>query len=387
MKPSISSLCLLALFMGPAFANQWQLNGFIGQGYISADGSEFIVGESGDTFDVTEAALHLSWNPDEHFRLAGAARYRQWGTLDESGLAADYLFAEYKFTLKQGYLGARGGLFKSEAGFYTSTRDVSFTRPGILLPQSVYSDFFRDSLLHITGGELFGRHPVFDGSIEWHLTLGDAQTSDDLNRNVLGSETYGGFDADGYWGSDIEYQDDSLRLGLTYFDAKSAFDAYQEGPFSDGSLRSKHLIVSAQYRVDFLEFTAEYLHFDRDIDGVFVRPGGDTYEVRGYGYYLDVRGYLPGDVELFLRYDRQVRDEDDPDGKDLPAGGLPAYFGYANDWTLGARWLPAKDWMLEAEYHWVRGGGWVTPILRPNPETQDKDWSLFAIELSYKFQW
>ncbi len=398
MKPSTSRLILLTGILGlplalclpltaQAQSNKWQVNGFIGQGYISADGSEFIVGESGDTFDVTEAALHLSWMPDEHFRVAGAARYRQWGNLDESGLSADYLFAEYKFILDQGYVGARGGLFKSEAGFYTSTRDVSFTRPGILLPQSVYSDYLRDALLHITGGELFGGHPVLDGSLEWHLTLGDAQTSDDLTRNVVGSKEFGRFDADGYWGADLEYQDDSLRLGLTYFDAKSRYQSHLGGPFADGSLRSKHWIVSAQYRINFLEFTGEYLHWDRYVGGVFVPPELGIYEVRGYGYYLDVRGYLPGDVEVFVRYDHQVQDESDPDGDKLAERGLPGYFGYAHDWTIGTRWLPAKDWMVAAEYHKVRGAAWVTPILLPNPAVQDKDWSLFAIEISYKFQW
>ncbi|WP_394389179.1 hypothetical protein [Shewanella woodyi] len=63
----------------------------------------------------------------------------------------DYLFAEYTYHFGDETVGLRGGLFKNEAGFYSSTRDVPFTRPSIMLPQSIYSDYFRDAQLHIEG--------------------------------------------------------------------------------------------------------------------------------------------------------------------------------------------------------------------------------------------
>lgn len=98
----------------------------------------------------------------------------------------DYLFAEYTYHFGDETVGLRGGLFKNEAGFYSSTRDVPFTRPSIMLPQSIYSDYFRDAQLHIEGGDLFGVHQIFDGTLDWHLAFGKVDVTEDLDRNVMG---------------------------------------------------------------------------------------------------------------------------------------------------------------------------------------------------------
>jgi hypothetical protein len=369
------------------YSTNWQVNGFIGQGYVNVQDSQFIVGDDEDTFDITEAALTVSWTPLEHFRLASAVRYRQWGTLAEENVSFDYLLAEYKRLTHDGHYGIRGGLFKSEAGFYTSTRDVSFTRPSIILPQSVYSDFFRDALLHIKGADLFGVHSVFSGSLEWHVNYGQSDISSDLTRNLVGSEQIGSFEADDYFSADLEYQDDRLRLGFTYFDASCHYQSALPQIFSDGSLQAKNWLASVQYRFDRFEITAEYIWGKRYIEGMFVPTAEGERQVDSDGYYVDVRAYLPKDIEVFLRYGQRIADNDDPDGKKFVAQGLPEYYGYANEWTIGSRWFPSKNWLVAVEYHRVEGAAWVPPILSANPQVQQKDWSLFAVEISYKFQW
>ncbi|SQH78325.1 conserved exported protein of unknown function [Shewanella benthica] len=241
MKLVPSRFFSLVLLLAPfySWASEWQFNGFVGQGYIAADDTQFIVGEDGSTFNITEAAFAVSWKPIEHIRIASALSYRQWGSLAAAGVNFDYLFIEYSHQVAEGMLGIRGGRFKNETGFYSSTRDVPFTRPSIMLPQSIYSDYFRDAQLHIEGVDLFGMHQIWDGAVDWHVSVGKVDVTEDLDRNVMGSAKLGSFDSERYYSTDIEFQNDYLRLGLTYFDAEVSYLPTMED-YYPGDIRLKN---------------------------------------------------------------------------------------------------------------------------------------------------
>lgn len=368
-----------------SWASEWQFNGFVGQGYIAADDTQFVVGEDGSTFNITEGAFAVSWKPIEHIRIASALSYRQWGSLAEGGVNFDYLFVEYSHQVGEGMLGIRAGRFKNETGFYSSTRDVPFTRPSIMLPQSIYSDYFRDAQLHIEGADLFGMHQIWNGALDWHVSVGKVDVTEDLDRNVLGSHKLGSFESDRYCAADIEFQNDSLRLGITYYDAEISYHPSRLADYYPGEIRMQNWVFSGQFRYMNFEFTTEYMTGERLINGLIFPSMADELVDNGIGYYFDFRAYLPHEVELFVRLDKHI---DDADSKDFEViTGLPAYFSYTDDWTLGARWFLNNDWLLAAEYHWVEGASWVTPILVPDPSTQSKHWSMFALQLSYRFQW
>ncbi len=382
-------LCIsLSTFSLLLNASEWQLNGFVGQGYLAADDTEFIVGDDGSTFDITEAAFAVSWKPIDNLRFASALSFRQWGTLADAGVDFDYLFAEYSFQAGDGTVGLRAGRFKNETGFYSSTRDVPFTRPSIMLPQSIYSDYFRDAQLHIEGADLFGMHQLFDGTMNWHVSVGKVDVTEDLDRNVMGYEDIGEFDSEQYYSADLEFQNDYVRLGVTYYDAEVSYLPVADSYYFPGNIRLKNWVFSGQYRYMNFELTGEYMLGDRLINGLVFPPMASELIESGVGYYLDFRAYLPHEVELFVRFDKHIDNKDDPDGKSYEAAtGSPAYFGYTNDWTFGARWFLNNDWLLAAEYHHVEGASWVTPIVAPDPTTQSKYWSMFALQLSYRFQW
>lgn len=382
-------MCLFFIFScSISSASEWQLNGFVGQGYIAAEDTQFVVGQDSSTFEITEAAFAVSWKPMEHFRLASALSFRQWGDLADAGIDFDYLFAEYSNQMWQGTIGIRAGRFKNEMGFYSSTRDVPFTRPSIMLPQSIYSDYFRDAQLHIEGADLFGMHQILDGALDWHISAGKVDVTENLDRNVMGGEDLGTFDSEQFYSGDIEFQNDYIRLGVTYYDAEVSYRPNSDTYYYPGNIRLKNWVLSGQIRYKMFELTGEYMMGDRLINGLVIPPVAGEFVDSGLGYYLDLRAYLPSEVELFVRFDRHIDDDNDSDGKKSEAStGLPAYFGYTNDWTLGARWFLNNDWLLATEYHHVEGASWVTPIVAPDPSTQSKNWSMFALQLSYRFQW
>lgn len=383
MKSNNGLLCLLLLGPGVSCAEEWQFNGFISQGLVAVDGSEFFTGKDDTSLELTEATLMASWRPWENLRFAGALSYRQRGTLIDEHLQADYLFLEYLSPIESGFLGMRLGRVKNEVGFFSSTRDVPFSRPGILLPQSIYADYYRDTQLHINGGEILGRHHLADGELAWHLTGGVLNITDDLTRNTIGTLDFGTLDSDYFYSIDLDYSTDSLRLGANVYQTLLTYDSGLPGAFAELELLT--WVLSAQYRVGELELTSEFSQGERTLRGT---PLAGWQQEQPYrGYYVDARYGLSDTLDIFVRYDYSVENLDDPDGKLLAEGGIPAYFGYARDWTLGGRWRFADNWLLSAEYHWVEGASWVPPILNKDPMTQDEHWSVLALEVSYRMQW
>ena len=70
---------------------------------------------------------------------------------------------------------------KTPLGLYNDTRDVAFTRPSILLPQSIYFDRTRKLALAADGVHLYG---------EYRSDLGDISFQAGVVRPlVLGAET------------------------------------------------------------------------------------------------------------------------------------------------------------------------------------------------------
>ncbi|ABL98779.1 TonB-dependent receptor [Shewanella amazonensis] len=377
-------LLLSLLYSGAACAGEWQFNGYLSQGLVAVSGSDFFTDGDDVSFSLSEASLMTSWRPTETIRLAGALVYRQRGNLSDEHFHLDYLFAEYLYPLENGFTGIRLGRVKNEIGFYSSTRDVPFTRPAILLPQSIYADYYRDAQSHVDGGELLGHHSLSGGILEWNVSGGVLHVTDDLSRNIIGSLDYGRFQSDYFYSLDIDYSNDRWRLGGNLYQTRMNFETDLASMHGDVELLA--YVLSAQYRWSQWEFTTEFSRGWRTLsENMLLEESGAEQPYRGY--YLDVRYLMGEQLEWFVRYDHSVENLDDPHGKRLAQQGLPEYFGYSKDWSLGLKWRFADSWQLGAEYHWVEGASWVPPIVNKIPATQDEDWSIFALQLSYRLQW
>lgn len=382
---SNNALLLILLSGSPAIiAQEWQFNGFISQGAVAVDGSEFFT--SGDDYSLalSEATLMASWRPTESLRFAGAISYRQRGNLIDEHFQADYLFMEYLLPLESGFMGMRLGRVKNEVGFFSSTRDVPFSRPSILLPQSIYADYYRDTQLHINGGEVLGRHNIGESTLAWSFSGGVLNVTDDLTRNTIGTLDYGTLESDYFYSIDLDYSSDTFRLGANVYQTLLEYDGGYPGAV--GEIEMLNWVLSAQYRFGNLELTSEFSQGWRTLRGGISLAEWEQ-EQPFRGYYIDGRYQVTDSVDLFVRYDKAIENLDDPGGELLALTGIPEYFGYAEDWALGGRWRFADNWLLSAEYHWVEGASWVPPLLNKDPLSQDKHWSLMAIQLSYRMQW
>jgi hypothetical protein len=75
----------------------------------------------------------------------------------KGGIRIDYGFVDYTAISTESMdFGIRLGRTKNPLGFYNDTRDVPFTRPSILLPQSIYFDRTRNLGLASDGAQVYG---------------------------------------------------------------------------------------------------------------------------------------------------------------------------------------------------------------------------------------
>ncbi|MBI3431598.1 MAG: hypothetical protein HY018_05230 [Hydrogenophilales bacterium] len=389
-----SSLLLSGLLaISPAWADElagprYHIQGFAAQGLIGSTNNNFF-GNSRDgvSTEFTEAGLHGTWQPLDAMRLSGQVLYRRAGASDKDGVRVDYAQADWQFyqtTTTQ--LGLKFGKVKLPYGLYNETRDVPFTRPGILLPQSVYVDNSRDLLLAAPGAFLHGasvqKYGATDFLLGWVRPDFDSPSVD---YSFLGTTRPGKLKGKGALGARLRWDlPTDTTLMLTYANATGDYTPGNADVLRAGNIHFRNLLFSAQQRLDTLTLTAEYgePRFDTANFGPFLP---NSHRVIQAAYLQGEWRFLPA-WELMLRHDIFYRDKHDKSGRQFAAAtGLPAHSMFARDTTLGLRWDTTPNLMLRAEFHHVDGTGWLPGPDNPVFLSREQRWNMWLLQAAYRF--
>ncbi len=366
---------------------RYHIQGFAAQGLIGSTNNRFF-GDSRDAVstEFTEAGLHGSWQPLDPLRLSGQVLYRRAGESDRDGLRLDYAQADWQFYQTDvTQFGLKLGKVKLPYGLYNETRDVPFTRPGILLPQSVYVDNSRDLLLAAPGFFLHGasvrKYGATDFQLGWIRPNFDSES---VEYVFLGNTRPGGLKGKGALGARLRWDTPTdTTLMLTYADAKGDYLPGSLDPLAAGEVRFRNWLASVQQRLDTLTLTAEYAEPRLDLRGFGALP--DTHRVVQAVYLQGEWRFRPA-WELMLRHDIFYRDKNDKNGRQFQAAtGLPAHTMFARDWTLGLRWDATPSLMLRAEYHHVDGTGWLPGLDNPDFLSREQRWNMWLLQAAYRF--
>lgn len=372
-------------------------NGFLTQGYFYTDRNN-LYGESSDggSFDFRELGVNASYRLTPKLRVAGQLMSRKAGNLDDGEPKLDYALLDYQFSDDpMNQYGLRLGRLKIPFGFYNESRDIAFTRPGIMLPQSLYFHQARDLELSVDGAILYSYLEVPGGWLDIDLLYGKPQTDTNVEYAYLANDATGHFDDSiGYMARAIyNYDGGRIRVGGTLAEYKLSYQP-GNGPgfpvdlseFDEGDLLLDVAVLSAEYNAERWSLTGEYMIHDidwRELGGVFsLRP-----QTTIQSYYLQLQYRLNQNWELMLRYDELLLDKDDPTGQANAAiftTKAPHTF-YSKDWIAGVGWSPTPNWLFRAEYHHVTGTGWVAEQDNPDPSQLRKNWNIFALQATYRF--
>lgn len=389
-----NSLLLVGLLAAsPVWADElagprYHIQGFAAQGLIGSTNNRFF-GDSRDgvSTEFTEAGLHGTWQALDAVRLSGQVLYRRAGESDKGGLRVDYAQADWQFyqtTTTQ--LGLKFGKVKLPYGLYNETRDVPFTRSGILLPQSVYVDNSRNLLLAAPGVFLHGASVQEYGATDFQLGwVRPDFDSPSVEYSFLGNTRPGKLEGQGTLGARLRWDlPTDTTLMLTYANARADYAPGSSDPLAAGKVQFRNVLFTLQQRLDTVTLTTEYGEPHFDLSG-FGPALPDTHRVIQAAYLQGEWRFQPA-WELMLRHDIFYRDKHDKSGHQFAAAtGLPAHSMFARDTTLGLRWDTTPNLMLRAEFHHVDGTAWLPGPDNPVFFSREQRWNMWLLQAAYRF--
>jgi len=371
----------------PNWLDDVQFHGFAAQSFIDTDGNDFFGDSDSGSSEFWELGFNTLWRPLSRLQFAAQVVARDAGETDDGDPRVDYAFADYAFAQRNtGTTGIRLGRVVNPLAFYNDTRDVAATRPGILLPQSIYFDVNRNFALSSDGAQLYHESGNDDGSYIVQFGVFEPRTEDpDFEPAIFFQNVPGKLEGASSWMARIIYEHDlgRIRLGLTVSEVNVDYDPGAMDPIAPGEFHFRPIILSAQYNAELWSLTAEYARRTTELE----KFGGPLeVEFTGSSYFVQGAYRVRPDWEAFLRYDELIWDNDDSDGRTFESlTGLPHYSRFAKDWTLGLRWDVSPQFMLRTELHQVNGTGWLSLLENTSPAATDQHWQLFALSASFRF--
>lgn len=369
-----------------ASSKKLTFEGVVSAGYLSPSANTFVRKEAGKGAFLSENIFRANYSLGNGFSATGQVFLRRGGDFVDESLQLDFLQLEYRddvFSLgEQSFVLGR---FKINSGLYNQSRDISFVRPSILMPQSVYLDTLRNFMLSADGISFNNYIPLENSDISFSLSIGES-VLDDMFGTVALAETAGGrWDSNTNLYSHFSWDSMNLSLGISFskldFDfiaSPSSFVAFDvqgvsfQFPLIDGSIETDFYTLSAQYRLENWEVTAEFAHRDITSDGFNT---SDKTPLEMNGYYVQAKYIFDQPLTATIRYD--VTDTNQ-------RNVLPE-LAEAKDLTIGLSWRINEQWMLALEHHFINGGTWIPPLNNVGDPDLKENWSLSAVQLSYRF--
>lgn len=384
--------CYLAI-VAPVNAAEEEINihGFIAQGIIDVNGSDYVSDDQDISFELTEIGLNASYQFSPDLRVAGQAVYLNGGNRYNEGVRVDYLLVEWALHNTENwqtklYLGR----FKNYHWLYSSIRDVPMARPSIILPQSVYFDATRDMSVGGNGGAIATRYSHEDiGDIDLTASIGYSPVSSTQTTIVMGSTSTGKLNHDNDFQGSIYWRPSSSqwKFGLATTNADFSYKSGQSDSFIDGNLALERFYANAEYQAENWTFSAEILQEHQIITGLLYP--GLVINKKGQGGYVQGQYDITPKLQFLARYEHYYANKDDKHGRQLELdsmGTVPNYFGYQYDTTLGLKYRLADKVELQFEHHWIQGTARLTPVLIPEPRVNKEEyWQIWALQLMYWF--
>jgi hypothetical protein len=409
-KAASMILCSVLTMWMPikASALEWldgkvQVHGFAGQGATYTDHNQ-VFGTSRDvSLDFREMGVNTSVKLLPNLLISAQGLYRDTGGSDSQGVRLDFAQADYSVPLLDSslVLGVRGGRVKIPFGLYNDTRDVLWTRPSVLLPQSIYLDTLglRQGMIAADGGVVYGRYTY--GEHRFGLEFLTAEPQD----NTGGATVFVTGIPSLFPPAQGSLGGRPLLIGRTFYEwmggrGKLMFSVVDldrdfrssNAFYQNGNSKMTYPLFSMQYNAEKWSLTAEYgwINSQRSGYSPLLQNLPTWKKNTSENFYVQGEYRFTADFSAVLRYDVVHINRDDRSGREmsqLTNGRVASHRFYARDLTAGVRWEFARNFLLAADYHYVNGTAWLNETDNPtlnNPGTSSH-FSLFTTMLSFRF--
>ena len=394
-----------------------QVHGFASQAmFLTSGNNMFGPSISNPSFAFTELGINGSWSPIPNLRFSMQILSRRAGDWHNGTPVIDFGLMDYSFNFKEDYrIGFRAGRVRQPYGLYNDTRDVAFTRPSILLPQSIYFEGTRDYTISADGLLIYGESRKPWGNLTLELFGGYERTDDqDTQYSFLLEQLPGSLQPNpGFIGRlNYESYDGNLRLALsgayTSMNYKSTHSLYEP---SGGTIAFNPIVLSAQYNTEDWTFTSEYSpnYFNRSGLGINQIGINRDFNIFGQSYYFQTAYRFAPKWELMARYDAMYPNGNDENGNAFESNAIadvlqfaksnsldssqtafavsqvpPAFTQFAKTWTVGIRYDISPSMMIRAEYDYINGTAWASNEANKD-RTLRQYWDMFGFLVSLRF--
>lgn len=376
-------IVLVALFMlasvsqvvqayeGPAGI---EIHGFISQGFVWAQDNNYPLSDADEgSFQMFDAAINFSKELTDKLRIGLQIYSRDFGDVDNNKVNVDWAFADYRW---KDWLGIRAGKMKTPWGFYSEIRDLDMLRTFALLP-FIYPENDREVVMGNMGVGIYGNtYSNAYGSFDYQIYAGQQELDEDDGGWTKFLESVMGFEIDEIdtdiaptaaltWNTPL----DGFRVGGT---VKKVFQDIKFANGAETSFDIDAFIISAEYTWNDLIVAAEFMK---------LHPQGAPNNIR---YYASATYRFSELLEAGIWYGEFYSDEDDKDGDNFEAMGLPDFAAWQKEFCLGLRFDINEYWVLKLEGHAVNGTGFVINSDTPFGEMEE-DWFYGVIKTTFSF--
>jgi len=392
MRFRFVSALLGGLSLAPAQAldlsDTVQMHGFISQSAVYTSQNRIAGSQPGRTgWDMREIGANLSWRPDADWLVSGQLLSRRAGNADNGGVRVDYAFVDRLLVSGEHTVGLRLGKIKNPFGFYNTTRDVAHTRPGVLLPQSIYHDQVRSFFLSAPGVSLYGDASSDRGNWQWQASLLQPEVNDRNLTVFMVDNQPGSFTGKPSGLARVLWEGETgWRAGVSLGSFKMRYRPAAVDFLSAGAITLNTALFSLEHNSENWTHTAEYAQTRQSRNGFNV-PFAPILDQPSTieAFYLQSQWRFAPRWQALLRYDNVVLDQSDRGGARYSAAtGMPAAQRYARDWTLGTRFDPTPDWSLFVEAHHVNGAAWLSKLDNA-PATTRPSWDMLLMQAAWRF--
>lgn len=361
------------------------IHGFVSQGYIqTTKENQYPVGNSGGkgSYNFGDYGINFIKQVNPDLRVGVQLFAQDRGTYGNNVVAIDWAYGDYHY---RDWLGFRAGKVKIPLGIYNTSRDNDALRNPILLPQGIYSDYYRDLTNSIEGIGFYGYTGLGSaGKLSYEFNMGTLPINNDSSiSKAMGSTAAGSGPTYNYglvWSTPVE----GLRFAASGLWSKyTGHSAWiPTTPATDWAMDPWIVqVFSAEYVHNNLTLAFEYSTMDFDLNPdttqSFVQKWrGDSWYVSGAYRFTDW-------MEIGTYYNEYFADRHHRDGSSYADYFYPdAYDMYQKDLALTVRFDPMRNVVVKFEAHRVEGVGlnWLQ-----SPYGQVKDWHIFAAKVTYNF--
>ncbi|WP_207679021.1 hypothetical protein [Desulfonema magnum] len=399
MKKIIMDVVIMCLALAgtahPFAAGDIGIHGFASTGYMKSNHNNYLIPTEEGSFEFNEAGINFTASVTNNIRVGMQLYSFDLGDVGNNDMKLDWAFLDYQWKEE---LGIRPGKFKTPFGLYNELQDYDMLRTSVLLPQSVYNRFLRETMV-VQGLGLYGNVSAgAAGTLAYDAYFGteDIDTEGGLGKfasaqGILKNCTIGHI-----FGGRIKWKTplDGLLLSSSFLEFEIVYDMEAR---TEPVVKMEVSVPEWQLFI----FSAKYGMGDMTIVGEYSRQSGDVTITQNLsnlglpnpppmeagiyneGYYGMISYRFTDWFEAGTYYSVYYPDPDDRDGENQAAMGKPDYTAWQKDWTLSTRFDITDFWLVKLEVHFIDGVALCADA--DNPDGYEKDWTLFAVKTTFNF--